>query len=282
MGQTQQSRRTSDWTCDEELETAARYISAVRASARSTSVLRAGLYRPGIAALVTVLRSLPVVDAPFSDGPGGRELRNWFAYGRGLFLGRAPVALLRLPDTREEYLRGRPRQALRTNVSRATAMGIRCTPVTDPAELAEVVAHVAGRRGQDPATMIRQDLDPAVSRRFTVARDAAGEPVALSETWLDGEWAGLAVLVTVPGEGDSQVLRYLLHVETVADLIGCGVRTVTVSGSMFLTSAGTRYFQRRTGFVPVWLRPVPGPAGRARPTVEVGRERFREVTSVAS
>jgi hypothetical protein len=90
------------------------------------------------------------------------------------------------------------------------------------------------------------------------------------------------VLVTVPGEGDSQVLRYLLHVETVADLIGCGVRMVTVSGSMFLTSAGTRYFQRRTGFVPVWLRPVPGPTESVRPMVESSRDRLRQVEPVPS
>ena len=260
MARAQQSRRTSDWTCDEQLETAAGLVSAVRAAAGPAAKLRAGLSRSGIAAVVEVLRSLPVVEAPFSDGPAGREMRGWFALGRGLFLGRAPVALLRLPETQAEYLRGRPRQALRTNVSRATAMGIRCSLVTDPAELDRVVAHVAARRGQDPATMIRQDLDPALERRFTVAHDAAGEPVALSETWLDGEWAGLATLVTVPGEGDSQVLRYLLHVATVGDLIDSGVRMLTVSGSMLLTTAGTRYFQRRTGFEPVWLRPVPGPA----------------------
>ena len=271
MGRSGQGRRTSDWTCDEQLETAARLVGAVRASAGPVASVRAGLSRPGIAAVVEVLRSLPVVDAPFSDGPAGRELRGWFALGRGLFLGRAPVALLRLPETSAEYLRGRPRQALRTNVRRAAEMGICCAPVTDPAELAEVVAHVAGRRGQDPVTMVRQDLDPAVTRRFTVARDAAGEPVALSETWLDGEWAGLATLVTVPGEGDGQVLRYLLHVTTVADLIDSGVRMLTVSGSMLLTSAGTRYFQRRTGFEPVWLRPVPGPAAPVEAPAAVPR-----------
>jgi hypothetical protein len=264
MVRSQGQRRTSDWTCDEQLETAARLVAAVRSAAGPVASVRAGLSRPGLAALVQVLRSLPVVDAPFSAGPGGRELRDWFANGRGLFLGRAPVALLQLPETQAEYLRGRPRQALRTNVRRATELGIRCTQVTDPAELARVVAHIADRRGQDPATMVRPDLDPAVTRRFTVAHDAAGEPVALSETWLDGEWAGLATLVTVPGEGDGQLLRYLLHVTTVADLIDSGVRTVVVSGSMLLTSAGTRYFQRRTGFEPVWLRPVPGPAAPAQ------------------
>ena len=80
--------------------------------------------------------------------------------------------------------------------------------------------------------------------------------MAISETVVDGAWAGLATLVTVPTEGDGQLLRYLLHAHTVGDLIEQGVRTVTVSGSMLLTASGTRYFQRRTGYEPSRLRPV--------------------------
>ena len=250
------TRRTSDWACDEALETAARYVGAVRSAPAPAGKLRALADRHGIAAVVTVVRAVPVVEAPFSDRPGGAELRGWFRLGKGLFLGRAPVAVLRLPDTRAEYLRGRPKQALRTNISRATAMGITCAVVACPEEVGRVVAHVADRRRQDPATMVRESADPALTRRVSVAYDADGLPVAISETIVDGDWAGLATLVTVPTEGDGQVLRYLLHAHTVGDLIDSGVRMVTVSGSMLLSTAGTRYFQRRTGYEPVWLRPV--------------------------
>ena len=253
-------RRTSDWACDDALETAARYVGAVRGTPDPRGRLRALADRAGIAAVVTVVRSVPVVEAPFSDRPTGVELRGWFRMGKGLFLGRAPVAVLRLPDTRAEYLRGRPKQALRTNITRATALGISCAVVTCPAEIGRVVAHVADRRGQDPAAMVRETVGPALARRVSVAYDADGRPVAISETVVDGDWAGLATLVTVPTEGDGQVLRYLLHAHTVGDLIDSGVRMLTVSGSMLLSSAGTRYFQRRTGYEPVWLRPVTGPA----------------------
>lgn len=260
MARARETRRTSDFVCDEELETAARYVGRVRAASGLHGRAAALRDRPGLRALVTLLRSVPVVEAPFGDGPAGQELRGWFRSGRGLFLARVPVAVLQLPPTREEYLRGRPRQAMRTNITRATAMGVRCAVATAPEELDRAVASVAARRHQDPAAMMRAHAHPAATRRVSVAYDADGEPVALSETVLDGAWAGLATLVTVPTEGDGQVLRYLLHAHTVGDLIDQGVRSVTVSGSMLLTPAGTRYFQRRTGYQPAWLRPVPARA----------------------
>jgi hypothetical protein len=276
MRRSRETRRTSDWVCDEALETAAQYVAGVRSAPRG-SHRRALASRSGVSAVVEVLRSVPVEEAGLSAGPRGAELRSWFATGRGLFLSRVPVALLRVPATHAEYLRGRPRQALRTNVNRATAAGIRCALVDDPAELAAAVTAVAARRSQDPATMIDLAVRPGVPRRFTVARDAAGKPVAISETVVDGRWAGLATLVTVPSDEatglDGQVLRYLLHSETVRDLIGQGVERVVVSGSMFLTAAGTRYFQRRTGYEPVWLRlgtaPAPVPAVPTAPPAQV-------------
>jgi hypothetical protein len=271
MKRSRGTRRTSDWVCDEALETAARYVGGVR-SATGASRARALLSRPGLAAVVEVLRSVPVVEAPFSAGPAGTALRAAFAMRRGLFLSRVPVALLRLPATHAEYLRGRPRQALRTNVNRATAMGITCSRLTDPADLQAAIDLVAARRDQDPATMIRPDTGQGIARRFIVARDAAGEPVGISETVIDGRWAGLAMQVTVPsdeGTGlDGQVLRYLLQAETVRDLIDQGVQSLVVSGSMLLSPAGTRYFQRRTGYEPVWLRPVRARGATAAPRAE--------------
>jgi hypothetical protein len=279
----QETRRTSDWSCDAAVESAARYVTGVRSAAGPRNRLRALADRRGIAAVVTVVRSVPVVEAPFSDGPAGVELRGWFRLGRGLVLGRAPVAVLGLPDTYAEYLRGRPRQALRTNITRATALGVRCAVVDQPEELGRVIAHVARCREQEPASMMREHVEPGLTRRVSVAYDADGSPVAISETVVDGAWAGLATLVTVPTEGDGQLLRYLLHAHTVGDLIEQGVRTVTVSGSMLLTAAGTRYFQRRTGYEPSRLRPVagataaPAPVGDGPAPAAVGAARPRRV-----
>jgi hypothetical protein len=278
MSRTQPTRRTSDWACDQALETAARYVASVRAAAGGPR-RRALLSRSGTAAVLEVLRSVPVEEAAFTDGPTGRELRAWFSSGRSAVLSRVPVAVLRVPATHAEYLRGRPRQALRTNVTRATALGFRCALVECPAELTAAVTAIAAGRHQDPATMVRTTVVPGAMRRFIVTRDPAGAPVAISETLVDGAWAGLATLVTVPSDPatglDGQVLRYLLHSETVRDLVDQGVQRLVVSGSMLLSTAGTRYFQRRTGYQPVRLRPVaaPGSPPAPAPAVVVPRPR---------
>jgi hypothetical protein len=281
----QEQRQTSAWTCEAALETAAAYVAAVRTAPDAAARRRALGAGAGLVALADVFRALPLVDAPFSAGPAGDELRSWFGPARVSPLSRAPVALLRLPATRAEYLRGRSRQALRTNVTRATAAGVTCAELTDPAELRRVVEHVARGRHQDPATMVRP-RPAAVRPRWSAAYDGAGDPVALSETVVDGAWAGLATLVTVHGEADGQLVRYLLHTATVGGLIDAGVRHLTVSGSMLLSAPGTRYFQRRTGYEPVWLRPVAArrpPAARipVLPAPRVSPEEHRAPAAMA-
>ena len=58
---------------------------------------------------------------------------------------RAPIAVLDLPGSPAEYLRGRSRQALRTNLKRAAASGITCAPVDSAEEVrrvADAIAHL--------------------------------------------------------------------------------------------------------------------------------------------
>lgn len=245
------TRRSSEWDCGTALEVAAGYVTAVRSAPDRAARCRAAASVRGAAAITALLRSLPAVSAPFSSSPAGAELRCWFRPDRRLPTGRVPVAVLTLPDTQAEYLRGRPRQALRTNVQRATSAGVTCTSTPSAQEIRDGVARIASRRGQEPAAMVIPRPRPGLDRSFSLAYDAAGDPVALSEIIVDVSWAGLAVLVTVP---DGPAVRYLMHTHTVAELIRREVSTLTVGGSMLLTSAGTRYFQRRTGYVPVWLR----------------------------
>jgi hypothetical protein len=253
------TRPSSEWALGPLLETAARYVTAVRGAPGTAARARAALSAEGPKALAALLRALPVVRAPFSEAPGGRELHGWFGPSRRLPVDRAPVAVLRLPATNAEYLRGRSRQALRTNVRRATEAGVVCSVVTSPSEISRSVGHLAARRDQRPGEVLRTGERPGLTRVVWVAYDSAGDPVGLSETVLDGSWAGLGALVTASAPGQARILRYLLHAHTVEQLIGQEVTSLTVAGSMLLTSEGTRYFQRRTGFEPVWLRPVPAP-----------------------
>jgi hypothetical protein len=112
--------------------------------------------------------------------------------------------------------------------------------------------------------VVRSDLVPGPDRLFSAAYDAAGDPVAVSHTVVDGTWAGLILMVTAVEHAQAALVRYALHAHLTGRLIDRGASTLTVGGSMLLTSAGTRYFQRRTGFTPVHLRPEKSPNRRRR------------------
>lgn len=256
---------TDDRELADAVERAASRVACLRSAGTTPDRLRAVASPDTVEALRAVrelARRLPRVEAPFSETPAGAELRAWFRPGRWLPLDRAPVALLRLPATEDEYLRGRPRQALRTNLTAARRAGLRCAQASSAAEVWDCLHHIAARRGQPPGRMVpRRPL--GLRRDFGIAWDATGEPVALVETIVDGAWAGLAVLVSASDHPQASLARYLLHAHTVRGLIDQRVEVLVVGGSMLLTQPGVRYFQRRTGFVPVWL--LPSPARRAAP-----------------
>ncbi|MCU1605215.1 MAG: hypothetical protein JWP46_1680 [Modestobacter sp.] len=250
-------QQTSEWPVGDALEIAARYVGQVRGARTAAARLQAVASGAGLRALAEVMQSVPVVRASFSQTPAGDELRNWFHPTRRLPLDRAPVAVLPLPATHADYLRGRSKQALRTNLTRAAAAGLACAGADSPEEVWRSAHFIAARRGQRLEDVVLRRPRPGLVRRFSVAYDTAGDPVGLTETIVDDEWAGLAVLISSPGHADAQLVRYLLHAQTVGALIADGVSTLVVGGSMLLTSPGTRYFQRRTGFTPAWLRLTP-------------------------
>lgn len=274
---------TSEWSCSDDLEAVAAHVAAFRRAPSRSARLRAlAPRRSTVAALARVFRSLPVVTAEFSATPNGRELASWFRPERRAPLDRVPVALLELPASQAEYLRGRPRQALRTNIRHASGVGVTCTVVHDPAHVRRVIDDLARRRGQSASQMASDRTRDGLRRDFCVAYDSAGEPLGLSESIVDGAWAGIAVMVTASGHADALSARYALHAHTVGRLIEQGVASVVVGGSMLLTSTGTRYFQRRTGFRPVRLRLSPVPASSTavslRPvTGGAGTQRFTSI-----
>ncbi|HEV7212364.1 MAG TPA: hypothetical protein VGN47_11715 [Blastococcus sp.] len=267
-------QQSSEWPGGEALERAARYVTGVRSAPSPAARIRALASREGVRALTDVLRTVPVVPAPFSQAPAGEELRAWFNPARVLPVDRAPVAVLPLPATYADYLRGRPRQALRTNLTRAAAAGLTCAAAESPEELWRSARFIADRRGQRLDDVVLRRPRPGLVRRFAVAYDPAGDPVGLTETVVDGAWAGLAVLVSTPAHAEAQLIRYVLHAHNASTLIADGVSMLVVGGSMLLSTTGTRYSQRRTGFVPAWVRPTPSPVaaprrGKARESVSL-------------
>jgi hypothetical protein len=244
---------SSEWPCAPALERAAGYVHAVRTAATPGSKVRAAASKAGMTAVAEVLRTLPRVTAELSGSPAGEELRAWFRPDRRLPFNRAPVAVLDLPASTAEYLAGRRRQALRTNLRRAADAGIACAGVEAQGELHRVTERVTAVRGSTASCLLRPGARPSPSRRFTAAYDRAGDPVGISELVVDGSWAGLVFMVTAVGHAEAPLVRYALHAHMTAALVEQEVATLVVGGSMLLTSPGVRYFQQRSGFRPVWV-----------------------------
>ncbi len=124
-------------------------------------------------------------------------------------------------------MRGRSKQAVRTNVARAQARGIECTYT--------IVARW---------TPFDHPRAPAAPVQHWQATNAAGR--VLGEAWvtLDEDCALLHSLVT--RESD---VRWLMHAAIVEQLCarGCS-QLLTNSHDAFLMPAGQQYFQRLLGY----------------------------------
>ena len=238
---------------DRLVDAAADYLAPIRDASGPAARLRAAALPGGARTLMTLARSLPVERASFSSEPEGEALRGWFRPDRRLPVDRAPVALLALPATYPAYLQGRSRQAVRTNLTRAAGAGLKALAVDSPGELEQAAEHIAGQRGTTASALVPVHLCGDSRRQFHVAYDDQGVPIGMSQTLVDGTWAGLASLVTSHGHPHAQTARYLLHSQVVEGLIDREVSRLVVGGSILLATSGTRYFQRRTGYRPVRL-----------------------------
>jgi len=245
------ARRTSEWPCGDELERAARYVRDVRYAPSRAARARAAASLEGLGAVRALLRALPVQPIELSDGPAGQQMRAWFRPQRALPFDRAPIAVLELPGTPAEYLRGRSRQALRTNLTRAAAVGLTCASLDSAQEVRRVADAIATGRRTVGEELVPLDEVPGEHRLFAAAYDASDEPVALAQAILDGREAGLLLNLTAIDHADARTARYALHTHLVGNLIALGATRLVVGGSMLFTGEGTRYFQRRTGFTPV-------------------------------
>jgi len=179
-------------------------------------------------ALLSFLRELPSVGVPVSDESAGvfiaehLSLRRW-----GIPRFRLAQGVLHLSDDFGTYLRGRRRQAVRTNTRRARERGIQCGYV-----------EFAAWKPSD-----RPDASSTNAERWT-ATDPAGDIVA--EAWLviDRQCALLYSLTSSVSDA-----RWLLHVAIIDRLYrrGCPL-LITNSFDVPLMPAGQQHFQHLLGY----------------------------------
>ncbi len=190
------------------------------------------------------LADLPHVPVTVPDTRSGRRLAAKYS-GRDRGVPRdLAVSVLPLPEEPEAYLRGKSRQALRTNSRRAREQGVTCRTL-DPMESARRLEQVVPDPWYQAVVPGAQaDLSAGLCTGW-VAEDAEGATEVLALTSAAGPLARLDLMLSAPGrEGDA---RYLLSAHVVTELAAAGACVLAVEGALLL-SPGLRHFQHLLGF----------------------------------
>jgi hypothetical protein len=189
--------------------------------------------RAGSLTLARFERSLPSVTVRLTASPAGQMIGEHLAIREGRRLRyRGAQGVLRLPADFGAYLRGRHRQAVRTNVGHARRDGL-----TVSSSLVQ-----SWEPGLDDTR--RGLLTPGPIEWWQVrGTDSDAPPVAEAILTVDDEVALLH------GLGSSvRHARWLLHTAIVERLCGlCGVLLVN-SDDAYLLGPGHRYFQQLLGY----------------------------------
>jgi hypothetical protein len=194
--------------------------------------------------LAPVLAALPRVSMTVPDTRSGRRLAaKYTGHDRGVPRDLA-VSVLPLPEEPAQYLRGKSRQALRTNSRRAREQGVTCRAL-DPDESARRLAQVVPARwAQAVVPGARAELAAGLCAGWVAeAADGSTEVVALTSG--AGPLARLDLMLSAPGS-DTHA-RYLLSAHVITELAAAGARLLAVEGALLL-SPGLRHFQHLLGF----------------------------------
>jgi len=192
-------------------------------------LVAAGVRRPRrAAALIGLLLRTPTEHVDLSRTPAGHALDDYFSQRS---LGVIPRkrfcrGVLLLPGDHAAYLRGRRRQALRTNLRRAAAAGIQCEVVSDRRRADQNIVGVLRRQWSSLTEADLQyrlnDVAACLARpdvTLTVARDEHGHPVAMATTLIDDKVGLIKHAVAISHEA-----RWALHDHIVRILIARRVR----------------------------------------------------------
>jgi hypothetical protein len=189
-------------------------------------------FRAGSLTLARYDRSLPEVTVRLTASPAGQMIGEHLAIrDRGRFRYRSAQGVLPLPVDFAQYLRGRHRQAVRTNVGHAR----RAEFTVSRRELD------AWEPGLDDTR--RGFLTPGPIEAWKVCGPGGGEPLAEAVITVDDDVALLHGLGST-----AKHARWLLHTAIVERLCGsCGVLLVN-SDDAYLLGPGHQYFQRLLGY----------------------------------
>jgi hypothetical protein len=205
---------------------------------------------PRLSSMARAVRTLPRLTLILSGSPEGKEIAELLSRSRALIPARVAVSVLTLPHNPEDYMRGRKRQAVRTNVTQGRAIGITCRKEICPEQLRHRIHEVLDQRDNPNYEPLLERVDTR-SGEFWLAIGANDKAVALAVVTVDVQVARLAWMLSAQQEKNSAA-RYLLSTEIFTDLARRQVRYVIADCALFLPP-GIIYFQRLLGFQPMNL-----------------------------
>ena len=209
-----------------------------------------------VVALIALLLRTPTERVFVSESPAGRTVRGYLSQ-RFCFLvpqNRFCRGVLLLPEDHSEYLRGRRRHALRSNLRRAARAGVRCEAISDPVSaLGAAEQIVLARRLRSTAAELA-GLKEAWSALFArpevtllIARDRDDRPLAIVAAVIDESVCLVQVAVA-----SGHLARWALHDYLVRILIRGRVRYLLVEGDGPFGALGfdpdVHHYQRLLGY----------------------------------
>ena len=208
-------------------------------SSRALALIGSVARQPAMLGVLAAVWRLPVIDLQVQQADADAW---WFRHRFGPR--RLAWAVLDLPVTEEQYLAGRHKHALRTNLRHARALGVTSSRVTYETWL-EAASVVLRARGAQPGPHEDRHRRPAA---YYVAQDARGTPLVIAGAALFGQFAALFALVSRPDrQPDASWARYQLHTFLAFELGRSGVEHL-VTGSAVREPPGNQYFQHLLGY----------------------------------
>ena len=232
------------------LSDVARSMRAIRRDA--TQLRRAvGNAARQVRAIAEWSKELPELTLDLSETANGDEIvRGLCSHQPWPFRYRA-VAVIALPTDFASYLRGRSRQAVRTNRRKAVDLGLSVTLAASPAAARKTLLAMLDRHAFYPTVdVLLRDHVERGHAQFWFATTHAGVPTAMAAVVIDRGVAQLATLQVALDAVDRSATRYLLSTEIVRALIDQSA-THLIADSMLFSSPGVVYLQQRLGFEPM-------------------------------
>jgi hypothetical protein len=177
--------------------------------------------------------------------------------GEPILASRLANAVLDLGPDDDQYLAGRRKQALRTNLSHARRLGVQARRVPTYDEWLTAVADILRSRPDEEA-LLKEVRQPPGNEdiAYFVAEDHVGCPIAFDVAAVSNDCAVLIWGLSLADHPSRSAARYLLHTFMRSELRGRGVRYLI--GGRTGGSPGLQYFQHLLGYEVYNLRVTVG------------------------